>query len=89
MKAVVNKYPHAANGARIKRYRLEQPRNRRYQDTVASACGMSRRHLIRLEKGESLPGVEIRDRLADYLGCDPAEIEAFDEDDAPFRSAAA
>lgn len=85
MSTVVNKYPHAENGAKIKAFRFERlGRYDRSQEKVADAAGMTRRHLIRLEKGESLPGVEIRDRLAELFGCDPSEIEAYD--DAPFRA---
>lgn len=80
----MNKYPHAANGAKIKAFRRELGQYERSQEKVAAAAGMTRRHLIRLENGESLPGVEIRDRLAELFQCDPVEIEAYD--DAPFRT---
>jgi transcriptional regulator with XRE-family HTH domain len=33
-------------------------------DTLASMTGTSRRHLIRLEKGENTPGIELRARIA-------------------------
>ncbi len=54
------------------------------QERLAAAVGTNRRHIIRLENGENRPRADLRDRIARYLGVDPASLPAAGED--PFRS---
>ena len=46
--------------------RIKWARNRKQMslDSLAARVGSSRRHLIRLEKGEHTPGIELRARIA-------------------------
>lgn len=49
-------------------------------DRLAAQVGSSRRHLIRLEKGENRPGPELRARIAVATG-QPADFLMDGEDD--------
>lgn len=54
------------------------------QERLASAVGTDRRHIIRIENGENRPRRDLRDRIAEYLGVDPATLPVAGED--PFVS---
>jgi transcriptional regulator with XRE-family HTH domain len=49
-------------------------------DGLAASVGTSRRHMIRLEKGQNVPGAEFRARIARATQ-QPAELFADTEDD--------
>lgn len=50
-------------------------------DVLAGRTGTSRRHLIRLEKGENVPGVELRARIAVALDLPADFLMDGDEDE--------
>jgi transcriptional regulator with XRE-family HTH domain len=68
----------SANGDRIRRARKRAGIS---QEALALNVGTTRRHMIRLENGEHLPGTPLRNRIASAVGVDPSAIQASDEDD--------
>ena len=74
---VVNHFPFAENGARIRRARN---RTGLSQERFAPIVGTSRRHMIRLENGEHLPGENLRDRIVEVTRTDE-RIRAEDEEE--------
>lgn len=77
----VTQHPHHENGQRIKRarQRVPGPNGRPWisQQDFAPLIGASRRHVIRLENGEHLPGADLRDRIVAVTGTE----EQIDSDD--------
>lgn len=85
--------PHAENGRRIREARKQRKLS---QTLLGDAAGVTYRQIIRYENGEHLPSGDVRDRLADALGLDPALIESADDSqedaadsDGPFRGGGA
>lgn len=77
------KYPEVREAYRRARKRA-QPRIS--QERLAEAVGITRRHMIRIENGEHRPLPELRDRIAEVVGADPADLPAAEQD--PFRRVA-
>lgn len=71
-------FPFAQNGARIRSFRKRAGKS---QEALAAEVGTTRRHMIRLENGEHLPGGELRDKIAAATGRQPEEIQASDDDE--------
>lgn len=81
--AAPSKFPFAENGARIQRARKLVPgQNGRHisQEGFAAAVGTTRRHMIRLERGQHLPGGVLRDRIVEKTGTTET-IHSADDDD--------
>lgn len=77
----MNSLTHATKvrvGLRIKQARKQSGLS---HDKIAAQVGTSRQHLIKLEKGLHLPGVELLDRIAEATGKTPAFFTADDTDD--------
>lgn len=76
--AAPRSFPFAKNGARIKSVRRRAGIS---QERLAAEVGTTRRHLIRLENGEHLPGRALRDRILAATRVDTsAGIESADDD---------
>lgn len=43
--------------------------------------GTTRRHMIRLENGEHLPGIELRDRIVEAAGAEKSSVQSSDDDE--------
>lgn len=71
------KFPFAANGARIQKARK---RTGLSQETFAPMIGTTRRHMIRLERGQHLPKSELRDRIVEVTGT-TEQIQSADDDE--------
>jgi transcriptional regulator with XRE-family HTH domain len=74
-----NKFPFAANGARIQKARK---RTGLSQEAFAPKVGTTRRHMIRLERGQHLPKGELRDRIVDVTGTEE-QIQSADDEEEP------
>lgn len=72
-----SKFPFAENGARIQRARKLTGES---QETFAAMIGTTRRHMIRLERGQHLPGAELRDRIVARTGT-AEQIHSADDDE--------
>jgi transcriptional regulator with XRE-family HTH domain len=76
---------HSDVGSRIRRLRL---RTGLSQENFAPLVGITRRHLIRLEKGENRPGRDLADRIERVVAertCKPVPFHVYEgESDAPF-----
>lgn len=75
---VNSRRPFTANGLVIKRARKSAQKS---QAQLAAEAGTTRRHMIRLENGEHLPGRELRGRIAQATGVEARTILAADEDE--------
>lgn len=73
-----SKFPFALNGARIKRARGLTGLS---QEVFAPLIGTTRRHMIRLERGQHLPGAALRDRIVESTGTEEQIQSADDEED--------
>lgn len=73
MSSTLVKYPASRDAYRKARKRANP---RISQERLALAVGITRRHMIRIENGEHRPSPELRDRIADVLGADPATLPA-------------
>lgn len=51
------------------------------QERFADVIGTTRRHMIRLENGEHLPSVALRDRIAEATGETRDKFQAADDDE--------
>lgn len=78
MSIATPRHRHADNGAQIRRARK---RIHLSQERFAAEVGTTRRHLIRLENGEHLPGGALRDRIADLAGQARDSIQSSDDED--------
>lgn len=74
-----NKFPFAANGARIRKARQLTGLS---QESFAPKIGTTRRHMIRLERGQHLPGGDLRDRIVEESGTTEQIQSADDEEEA-------
>lgn len=74
-----NKFPFALNGARIRRARHLTGLS---QEAFAPLIGTSRRHMIRLERGQHLPGGPLRDRIVDFTQTEEQILSADDDEEA-------
>jgi len=70
--------PFLSNGDKIKSLRLRRGAS---QEKIATEAGISRRYFIQLETGEKLPSGNVRDRIADALGCGLNEIGSSDDEE--------
>lgn len=84
MSSVIAKYPDSRDAYRTARRKADP---RISQERLALAVGITRRHMIRIENGEHRPAPELRDRIAEVLGADPATLPAV-EAMPPFPEAA-
>ncbi len=73
------KFPFAQNGARIQKARK---RTGLSQENFAAEIRTTRRHMIRLERGQHLPKSDLRDRIVERTGTDEQIQSADDEEDA-------
>lgn len=61
-------------------YREARLRSGFTQESLARAAKVSRRHIIKIERGWHLPHRKTRDKLAKALGVDPTSLPAAGED---------
>lgn len=80
MKTAKKFYPYERNGRIIRRFR-DQLEPKMSQERLAAIIGTTRRHMIRLENGEHLPSIALRDKIAEAVGTSREAIQAADEDD--------
>lgn len=73
MSSTYVKYPESRNAYRKARSKANP---RISQENLALAVGITRRHMIRIENGEHRPYPELRNRIAQVLGCDPSTLPA-------------
>jgi len=78
------RYPESGGAYRTARLDAVVEGRHVSQERLAEAVGTDRRHIIRIENGENRPRVDLRDRIASYLGVDPTTLPASGED--PFVS---
>src|SRR5581483_3168095 len=73
-------HKYADLGQRIRRARKRAGIS---QERLSASVGITRRHLIRLENGEHLPGRTLRDRIAEETGAERTELAADEDDEEP------
>jgi transcriptional regulator with XRE-family HTH domain len=74
-----SKFPFALNGAKIRKARLATGLS---QEAFAPLIGTTRRHMIRLERGQHLPKAELRDRIVERTGT-TEQIQSADDEEGP------
>lgn len=78
------RYPESGAAYKAARLNAATDGRRVSQERLAEAVGVDPRHYKRIERGENRPRADLRDRIATYLGVDPASLPAAGED--PFVS---